>query len=109
MKIIPTILTVDSEEALGQAETLRGVAEWLQVDVMDGTMTDDSTFDLYDLVGEVDDFQIEVHLMVNNPENYFEACETLGAQRVYFHLEAVESPSFILEKMDEFSFEKGIV
>ncbi|MCK4635460.1 MAG: hypothetical protein KAT32_01225 [Candidatus Moranbacteria bacterium] len=109
MKIIPTILTDDSDKALEQIEALRGVADWLQIDVMDGTMTDSSTFDLYDLVGEVNDFQIEVHLMVNNPEEYFDACETLAAERVYFHLESVESPSFILEKMEYFSFERGMV
>lgn len=109
MKIIPTILTEDSDEALGQIEALQGVADWLQIDVMDGTMTDGSTFDLYDLVGELDDFNVEVHLMVNNPEEYFDACETIGAKRVYFHLEAVESPSFVLEKMEVHGFERGIV
>jgi ribulose-phosphate 3-epimerase len=109
MKIIPTILTDNGELALQQIQALRGVAEWLQIDVMDGTMTQNSTFDLYDLVGELDDFQIEIHLMVDNPENYFEACETLGVQRVYFHFEAVESPSSILAEMNKFSFTKGIV
>lgn len=108
MKIIPTILTDDSDEALEQIEALRGVADWLQIDVMDGTMTEDSTFDLYDLVGELDDFNVEVHLMVDNPEEYFDACETLGVDRVYFHIEAVESPSFVLEKMGYKAFERGI-
>lgn len=109
MKIIPTILTEDSDKALEQINKLRGVADWLQIDVMDGTMTDDSTFDLYDLVGELDGFNVEVHLMVNNPEEYFDACETIGADRVYFHIEAVESPSFTLEKMNFYAFEAGIV
>lgn len=109
MKIIPTILTEDSDEALVQIEALRGVSDWLQIDVMDGTMTDDLTFDLYDLVGELDDFNVEVHLMVDNPEEYFDACETIGADRVYFHSEVVESPSFVLEKMEHHAFERGIV
>lgn len=109
MKIIPTILTDDSDKALEQIGALRGVADWLQIDVMDETMTDGSTFDLYDLVGELDGFNVEIHLMVNNPEEYFDACETLGADRVYFHFEAVESPSFVLEKMEYFSFERGMV
>lgn len=109
MIIIPTILTDDSDLALKQIKGLRGVAEWLQIDVMNGTMTENSTFDLYDLVGEVDDFKIEAHLMVNNPENYLEACESLGARRVYFHLEAVESPSAILGAMKNYGFQRGVV
>lgn len=109
MKIIPTILTEDSDLALKQIAELRGVAEWLQVDVIDGTMTENSTLDLHDLVGEVDDFKIEVHLMVNNPENYLEACESLEAKRVYFHLEVVESPSAVLEAMKNYRFQRGIV
>lgn len=109
MLIIPTILTNDTDEALEQIQDLRGVAKWLQIDVMDETMTDKSTIDLYDLVGEVDDFKIEVHLMVNHPENYFDACESLEAKRVYFHIEAVESPFAVLKEMKNYSFKKGIV
>ncbi len=108
MLIIPAILTEKSEDAILQLAVLRGVVPWVQIDVMDSTMTNTTTFDLYDLVGEVDDFDVEVHLMVEDPVQYFEACDAIGASRVYFSFSAVESPSAVLRAMDPYGFTKGI-
>ncbi len=109
MLIIPAILERESEDALSQIEKLRGVVPWIQIDVMDGTMTRNSTFDITTLVGELDDFSVEVHIMSTEPQKYFDACESIGAERVYFHLGEVTSPSQILSDMDKYNFTKGIV
>jgi len=108
MQIIPAILEEKSQEAFTQLDALRGHVPWIQIDVMDGTMTPGKTCDLLDFVGSVDDFSVEVHLMTENPIDYLEACDTLGAERVYFHLSAVESPSAVLAAMDPYVFTKGI-
>ena len=108
MIIIPAILDTDSNNVIEQLNQLRGHANWIQIDLADNTMTDSKTFDLYDLVGEVDDFLVEVHLMTTQPEKYFDACAQLGASRVYFHLGEVESPSQVLSMMDPYDFTKGI-
>ncbi len=109
MIIIPAILEKDSDNAIEQLNKLRGFVDWVQIDLTDGTMTQSETFDLYDLVGEVDDFDVEIHLMSTKPEEYLEACAALGAKRVYFHQGEVESPSQILAAMDPYDFTKGIV
>jgi ribulose-phosphate 3-epimerase len=109
MLIIPAILDTDSDNVKGQLNQLRGFVDWIQIDLADDTMTNSSTFDLYDLVGEVDDFDVEVHLMTTDPVKYLDACAALGARRVYFHLGEVESPSQVLESMDPYDFTKGIV
>ncbi len=109
MIIIPAILDTDSDKVIEQLGQLRGFVDWIQIDLADNTMTDSSTFDLYDLVGEVDDFDVEVHLMTTDPVKYLDACAALGAKRVYFHLGEVESPSQILAAMDPYDFTKGIV
>lgn len=109
MLIIPAVLSNDSEKVLDKIKQLRGKSEWIQIDFADSTMTEDTTFDLHDLVGEVDDFLVEVHLMTTSPEKYLDACATLGASRVYFHLGEAESPSQILSVMDPYDFTKGIV
>lgn len=108
MLIIPAILEKDSENALLQIERLRGIVPWIQIDVADKTMTDSVTFDLYDLVGELDGFDIEVHLMTTEPQKYFDACAAIGAARVFFHLGEVKSPSDVLRAMDPYDFTKGI-
>ena len=109
MMIIPAILEEDSDDALHLIDQLQGTADWVQIDFADGTMTKKSTYDLYDLVGEVDDMNIEVHLMTTDPEGYLDACNAIGAKRVYFHLGEVESPSTVLQAMDPYDFTKGVV
>jgi len=109
MIIIPAVLDTDSDRVIEQLNQLRGHVDWVQIDLADDTMTDSETFDLHDLVGEVDDFDVEVHLMTTKPEEYLDACAALGAKRVYFHLGEVESPSQILAAMDPYDFTKGIV
>ena len=108
MHIIPAILTQDSDEALAEIAPLRGVAQWLQIDVMDGTMTADVTFDLFELCGEVDDFNVEVHLMVDEPVQYLQACAAVGAQRVYIHPEPLPSVTDVFAAMSEYDFARGL-
>lgn len=109
MLIIPAFLEEDSTDIIKNLDVLKGKVEWIQIDVSDGTMTESSTCDLFDLVGELDDFAVEVHLMTTKPEEYFDACAAIGARRVYFHLGEVESPSAVLTMMDPYDFTKGIV
>ncbi len=108
MIVIPAFLDTDSDAAIAKMHALRAVAPWIQIDVADGTMTDSHTCDIYDFVGEVDDFDVEVHIMSTTPEAYFDACAAIDARRVYFHLNAVESPHAVLRAMDPYDFTKGI-
>lgn len=108
MQIIPAILTRTSDEALEQMAHLRDVAPWVQVDVMDGTMTDAATFDLYDIVGETDGFSVEVHLMVDDPVAHFAACEAAGAKRVYVHTEPLASVADVLDAARSYGFAVGL-
>lgn len=109
MLIIPAILAEKSESAITQIQAVKQYVPWIQIDFMDSTMTDRSTYDLHELIGQLDDVEVEVHLMTRHPEQYFEACESIGAERVYFHLGEVESPSEVLTAMDPYNFTKGIV
>lgn len=108
MQIIPAILTETSEEALSELAKLAGVAEWIQIDVMDGTMTPGDTFDLFELSGELDGFKVEIHLMVSDPVQYLSACGAVGAQRVYIHPEPLESVLDVFAQMSEYDFERGL-
>ncbi len=108
MIVIPAILTETSDDALAEIEQLRGKAQWLQIDVMDGTMTPDETFDLFELAGELDDFDVEVHLMVDDPVQYLQACAAVGARRVYIHPEPLESVTDVFDVMSEYDFARGL-
>lgn len=108
MQVIPAILTESSEEALAELAPLRGIAPWIQIDVMDSTMTSGETFDLFELSGELSDFNVEVHLMVDDPVQYLAACAAVGARRVYIHPEPLESVSDVFSAMSEYDFARGL-
>lgn len=109
MLIIPAILEKDISEALKQIDRLRGIVPWIHIDVMDSTMTRNSTFNLDKLIGKLDNFNVEVHIMSTEPGKYFETCQKINADRVYFHLGEVNNTSQILFNMDKYDFTKGVV
>ncbi|HSS73031.1 MAG TPA: ribulose-phosphate 3-epimerase [Gaiellaceae bacterium] len=51
---------------------------------------------------------IDVHLMVDDPEHYFGALQTAGADSVTFHLEAVSDPQSVAAKARETGFQVGL-
>ncbi len=108
MLVIPAILTDTVEEARAEYDALRGIASWVQIDVMDGTMTAGSTFDLFDLVGEMAGVQKEIHLMTDDPVAYLPACAALEVARVYIHPEPLESVAEVFAAMSEYDFARGL-
>ncbi len=51
---------------------------------------------------------IDVHLMVDDPEHYFGALQTTGADSVTFHLEAVSDAQAVAAKARERGFQVGL-
>lgn len=76
---------------------------WLHVDVTDGKFTYNETWgepeELASLKLQLPDFKpnIEVHLMVENPEAVIEAWIQAGVRRVIVHLEAVTDLDLLLD------------
>ena len=98
-KVIPAILTADSVELRDGLRVLREQTKWVHIDIMDGKFVPNTSINLFEL-GEANlFFNLEMHLMVENPEKYFEDCKEIGAKRVIFHAEATEDIARVLEKM----------
>lgn len=107
-QIIPAILTTDSVELEKKLHDVSGLVEWVQIDIMDGRFVDNRTIDLSDLQGISYDVSICIHLMVENPEDYFEECKNFGVRRVFFHAEASKDHKGLLQKLAKLGLEKGI-
>ncbi len=106
--IIPAILTADPADLRQKLELFRGHSNWMHIDIMDGTLVSGKTVNLFEL-GEVSKFfNLEIHLMVQDPFKYFEDCAGLGAKRVIFHVEAVREQEHMLSALDSCNFQKGI-
>ena len=107
-KIIPAILTSDPAELLEGLRVLKGEASWVQIDIMDGKFVPNTSVNVFELGEACQFFNLEIHLMVENPEKYLEDCKGIGAKRVIFHLEATDDPEAVLRKMEEYGFQKAI-
>ncbi|MDP4008840.1 MAG: hypothetical protein Q8P71_00195 [bacterium] len=107
-KVVPAILERDKEETRKKLILLQGVSEWVQIDIADGVFVSNRTHGVQDIPEESRKFKTEVHLMVQNPQDYFMACQEIGATRVIFHLSAVERFSHMLEDLRLCTFAWGV-
>jgi len=107
-KVVPAILTNDLSQLREQLEMLEGKVSWVQIDIMDGEFVPTRSVRLSELQGITHSLNLEIHLMVKNPEVYFASCSEVGAKRVYFHLEGTQDPAKVLSAMKQYDFQKGI-
>ena len=101
MKIIaPSVLSADFGDLRRDIEMLnRSEAEWIHVDVMDGTFVPNISFGfpVMEPLKKYATKPLDVHLMIVHPEKYVERFCDAGAWSGGFHLEAVEDPLPLLQ------------
>jgi ribulose-phosphate 3-epimerase len=91
VRISPSVLSADLVRLREQIEqALAGGAEWIHVDVMDGHFVPNLTFGapMIRAVRGVTDRPLDVHLMVERPEQYIDEFADEGATIFTFHPEA---------------------
>jgi ribulose-phosphate 3-epimerase len=91
VRIAPSILSADLGRLKEQVESVvAGGAEWIHVDVMDGHFVPNLTFGapIVRALRKLTDRPLDVHLMVERPEQYLAEFAEAGAAVFTFHPEA---------------------
>jgi ribulose-phosphate 3-epimerase len=111
VRIAPSLLSADfahlaDEVAMCEA----GGADWLHIDVMDGRFVPNLTFGakVIETVRRLTKLPLDVHLMVVEPEKYFDDFVTAGATGLTIHVEAAPHLHRQLTRIRELGCAAGV-
>ena len=111
IRIVPSILSADFAK-LGDeiAVCEAGGADWIHVDVMDGVFVPNLTYGakVIDTVRRCTSLPIDVHLMVVQPEKYFDDFVRAGASGLTIHAEAAPHLHRQLTRIRELGCRAGV-
>src|SRR6266576_6910809 len=112
VRIAPSILSADLSKLADEIAMLEeGGADWIHVDVMDGRFVPNLTFGakVIESVRKLSSLPIDVHLMVVEPENYFESFVAAGANGMSIHTEVSPHLQRQLNRIRELGCRAGAV
>lgn len=102
--VLPSLLQCDFGNLQREVEELASAGvEVLHLDVMDGHFVPNLTYGMPIVAAlrRLTDMPLDVHLMISQPERYVDQFRDAGADVITFHIEAVENPRPLLERIRE--------
>lgn len=112
LKIAPSILSADFAK-LGEEITAveRAGADYIHVDVMDGHFVPNITIGplIVEAIRPVTKLPLDVHLMIDNPDQYIEAFAKAGADYITVHVEACRHLNRTIHHIKSFGIKAGVV
>ncbi|MBQ6044579.1 MAG: ribulose-phosphate 3-epimerase [Bacteroidales bacterium] len=112
--LAPSILSADFLHLEKDIRLVNAHADIIHFDVMDGTLVPNISFGfpVLDAVARIAEKPMDAHLMIINPDKYFERCAKAGVSMLSFHLEAArkarKSPARLLDRVRSLGMKAGL-
>ena len=112
--LAPSILSADFLHLEKDIRLVNDHADIIHFDVMDGTLVPNISFGfpVLDAVARIAEKPMDAHLMIINPDKYFERCAKAGVSMLSFHLEAArkarKSPARLLDRVRSLGMKAGL-
>ena len=109
MKISTSILNsnnrIDSVVKLNRTNT-----SYIHIDVMDGKFVKDKQFDIKEIKGLniVSNNKLDIHLMVENPNNYIKELSNMNIEYITFHIEVDNDINKIISSIKDLGYKVGL-
>ncbi|MEO0281379.1 MAG: ribulose-phosphate 3-epimerase [candidate division WOR-3 bacterium] len=111
IQIIPSLLSIDLNNLQRSIASIPSSVKILHLDVMDGHFVDNITFGPHfvKVVRELTDRYLDVHLMIENPDKYYDRFIDSGATHISFHIETTKDPVLLIKRLKKRKVKAGIV
>lgn len=108
IKIAPSILSADFGKLNEDVKSVEKYCDLIHVDVMDGHFVPNITIGAPVVACIKSKKPLDVHLMIEHPENYVEDFAKAGAAIITVHVEACKNLPVLLKKIRSFGVKAGV-
>ena len=110
IEVVPAIIAKSFQELDEKVKLVDPYVSRAQIDIMDGAFVDNKTINGYDELGDLDSsLKFEVHLMVENPEEYVvKLIETGKVDKYILHIESNADFHRLIDLIHENGYQVGL-
>ncbi len=110
VKVAPSVLAANFAYLGDEIKKIEeGGAHWIHYDVMDGHFVPNISFgySILQNISKVTNMYLDVHLMITDPNKYYQEFINAGANLIVFHVEAMENIEACKKLIEEIK-QKGV-